>query len=344
VIGAALVVVIAAVLMAKLDTPSASAGENGALMRARHAGGAAAEKFRASPLPLPSGVAAPTPTPSASPSAPGTSPSGPVAPPADPNSPKPNAANTGPRYTTTRTLTASAAITELRLKKVLSRVKITGGLTLNGSDGKGWVISDSVIESRGSTYAVKAYVDTDFTGRTSERPVFQNVEVRGAAVTNSGETSSLFYGSDTIWRRSELYGGVDIFKVIDRVVIEDSYAYGLHHPSGAHADVIQIREGRDSVIQRNTFSAIVGYGTNPGQNANAVLQTGSMTGPLTNVLFANNWVNGGNYILNVGDPGLGYLFSGNKFGRSYRYIPVMGSTAGKSNGTNVWEDNGQKVF
>jgi len=339
VIGAALFVVIAAVLMAKLDPSSASQLDSNALLRAQQAGAGAA----CAPAPSASASASPGATASPQPSATGGT-AAPVIPPPDPNSPKPNAANTGPRYTTTRTLTASAALTELRAKKTLSRVKITGGLTLNGADGKGWVISDSIIESRGSTYAVKAYVDTAFSGRTSERPIFQNVEVRGAAVTGSGATSSLFYGSDTIWRRSELYGGVDIFKLIDRVVIEDSYAYGLHHPDGAHADIIQIREGRDSVIQRNTFSAIVGYGTNPGQNANAVLQTGSMTGPLTNVQFVNNWVNGGNYILNVGDPGLGYMFAGNKFGRSFRYMAVMGSTAGKSNGTNVWEDNGQKVF
>lgn len=339
---AAFVLVAGGVVMAKFSSPSFGQSGEAAINRAQQA---AMDISGCVPStgPTPTQSATPGPGPSTTPGSPTPSGSTTV-PPADPNSPKPNAANTGPRYSTTRTITAAAAMTELRATKKLSRVKITGGLTFNGSDGRGWVISDSVIESRGSTYAVKAYVDSGFTGTRAERPVLQNVEVRGAAVTGSGHASALFYGSDTIWRKSKLYGGVDIFKLVDRVVLEDSYAYGLDHPDGAHADVIQIRQGRDSVIQRNTFAAIVGYGTNVGQSGNAVLQTGSMTGPLTNVQFLNNWVNGGNYILNVGDPGLGYLFSGNKFGRTYRYIPVMGSTAGKTNGTNVWEDNGQKVF
>lgn len=259
--------------------------------------------------------------------------------------PKPDASNTGPRFTIERTLTSSEALAELRATGELSRVRITGTLTLDGADGVGWVISDSILEPRDSWYGVRAYTNEPFTGSPSERPRFEHVEVRGAGATGHSNSSASFYGNDTIWRWSELYGDVDLFKVRHRVLIENTYAHDTYYPEGAHSDVVQIRSGVGSRFRCNNFVATVGYGTNVGGNANAVLQTGSVIGSIESE-WHHNWVTGGHYTIRVGDcdSNVDYWFSGNRHGRVFTYGPVAGCSDGKTAGDNVWDDTGEILW
>lgn len=259
--------------------------------------------------------------------------------------PKPSSANTGPRFDIERTLTASEALAELRETGELSRVLITGTLTLDGADGVGWVISDSILEPRDSWYGVRAYTNEPFTGSPSERPRFEYVEVRGAGATGHSNSSASFYGNDTIWRWSELYGDVDLFKVRHRVLVESTYAHDTYHPEGAHSDVVQIRAGTGSRFRCNNFVATVGYGTNIGGNANAVLQTGSVIGPIESE-WHHNWVTGGHYTIRVSDcdSNVDYWFSGNRHGRVFTYGPVAGCSDGKTAGDNVWDDTGEVLW
>lgn len=258
---------------------------------------------------------------------------------------KPDVSNTGPRFAIERTLSSSEALAELRETGELSRVLITGTLALDGVDGVDWVISDSILEPRGAWYAVRAYTDEPFAGTPGQRPRFEYVEVRGSGATSDGGGSASFYGSDTIWRWSEVYGDIDLFKARNGVLVENSYAHDTYHPEGAHSDVVQIRSGVGSRFRCNNFEGIVGYGTNVGGNANAVLQTGSVIGPIESE-WRHNWVRGGHYTIRVGDcdSNVDYWFSGNRHGRVFTYGPVAGCSDGKTAGDNVWDDTGEILW
>lgn len=274
---------------------------------------------------------------------------------------KPDETNTGPRLAEADmpVITTAQAITILCRDKVLSGYKVTGMLKISNDScakekttgkaasgaGINWLIQDCIIEARDGTYGVQTYVSLKpFAGTLAERPVFDHVTVRGGAVTGNKSTSALFYGTDAIWRFSNLYGGIDNLKPLERVVVEDSYSHSLDRPVGAHSDVVQIRKGKDMLFERNNFVAIVAYGEGIGGNGNGVLQTGSMEGLLTNTVWRDNWFNGGGYTIRANEPNLGYTFEGNKFGRTFTYKPYLGSTSYLVGDTNVWEDTGTSIL
>ncbi len=263
----------------------------------------------------------------------------------------------GHRVPVRETITADEAKERLAEDPVLERVRVVGRLRLSGAEGRGWTIRDSVLEG-GRPYLVEAYTgDEPFEGTPDERPRLEHVTLVGAGVRDPDGpgTSACFYGSDTVLVAVHAYGCVDLLKPYDRVLVEGSWAHGLHKPDGAHADVVQLREGTGTVLRGNRFDAGVGYGPDTGSEGNAVLQTGSLTGPLRRVSFVDNVVDGGLWTLRVGDaaetgPGVDLLLRGNRHGTRFRYGPVTGATGAPASaggvrydGSNVWAASGRPV-
>lgn len=293
----------------------------------------------------------PVVTPPASPSPTPTPPRGLV---------KPNASNTGPRYSLTRTLTPDQALAELRNKGKLSRVKISGSLRLAGSDGRNWVIEDSVIVTT-RNYGIQAYNSIgSFTGSKAERPIFRYVEIIGRAAASGGRCSAVVYGSDIVLQHADLYGCDDGIKASHRVDVISSWLHDNDHPSGAHCDAIQIRSGTDILIRGSRLDAYVGYSSDgsqvpSGSTCSGGLQTGSVSGPIS-ARWENNWFAGGHYtIRGSSDARVNYVFRGNKWmshGTSValglsnlqpnRFGPITGGL-GDFDSSNVWEDTGQPV-
>ncbi len=267
----------------------------------------------------------------------------------------PTLATVGPRNAPNRTLTAAQALAELRSTNYLSRTIVTGTFGLDGSDGVNWVIEDCRFEG-GSTYGVRGYTGTAFTGTQAQRPVFRYCEILGRAAYGNGDsdTGACVYAADIIIEHSNIYGGVDGIKARHRLDMRHSWVHDLDHPAGAHCDAVQIVSGINSVFIGNRFDAYVGYSsdgslTPTGDTGNGVLQTGSVTGPIS-ALWEYNWFAGGHYTIRGAgsDPQVEYIFRNNRFLRFGTSVALglanlppsrYGSNYGGVTTNEVWENN-----
>ena len=264
----------------------------------------------------------------------------------------PTLANTGPRLSTTRTITASAALTELRTTGLLQRTIITGTFTLAGSDGVNWIIEDCEFQG-GSLYGIRSYTTGAFTGTQEQRPIVRYCNIIGAGAFSSSSSSACIYGDDIKLDHCNLWGGVDGVKARNRIELRSCWVHDLDHPSGAHSDAVQIVSGTEIVFIGNRFDAYVGYSsdgssTPTGETGSGMLQTGAVSGPIT-ALWEDNWFAGGHYtIRGDADVRVAYTFRRNRwrrFGESValgltnlppnRYGPTYGGVTTNS----VWEDN-----
>lgn len=273
----------------------------------------------------------------------------------------PTAATVGPRYASTRTITAAQALTELRSTGTLSRATVQGMFSLSGSDGVNWVIED--VRFEGSTYGIRGYAGGGaFTGTQAQRPVFRYVEVVGTAARGSGACSAVVYGYDMVFEHADIYGCNDGVKATSNLEMHHSWVHDLDHPDGGHCDAVQIVSGTNIVFTGNRFDAYIGYSsdgsqTPDGDTGNAVLQTGSVTGPIS-ATWEHNWFAGGHYTIR-GDPDsrVDYTFRNNRFLRNgtsialgltnlppNQYGPTYGGvTTNEVWENNVWDDTGQAV-
>lgn len=286
----------------------------------------------------------------------------------DPGEPQtyvmPTTNTTGPRVAPNRTLTAAQALAELRTTSYLSQVTVTGTFTLDGSDGLNWVIEDCRFEG-GSTYVVRGYTSSAFTGTQAQRPIFRYCELVGRAAQGSGnsDTGAAIYGDDLLIEYADIYGSVDGIKVRSRIEMRYSWVHDLDHPTGAHCDAVQIVSGTNSILIGNRFDAYVGYSSDGslvpvGDTGNGVLQTGSVTGNIS-ALWEHNWFAGGHYTIRGADDDsrVEYVFRDNRFLRygtsvalgltnlaPNRYGPVYGGVVTNEIWeNNVWDDTNELV-
>ena len=143
-------------------------------------------------------------------------------------------------------------------------------------------------------------------------------------------------------RRANIHSAEDGIRIQgDNVTIQSSYIHDLQRQDGGHHDSIQIRRGDDVTIQGNT---LLPYVSRPGDSMNAALQIGSLLGddPISDLRVIGNYMDGGNFTVNGGSRGEveSALFSGNRFGRDFRY--ALGGNLDNStwDATNVWDDTG----
>ena len=110
---------------------------------------------------------------------------------------------------------------------------------------------------------------------------------------------------------------------------------------GGHHDSIQVRSGDNITLQGNTLLPYVALTNDP---MNAALQIGSLIGSdqISNLRVIGNYMNGGNFTVNGGGRNEvdSALYSGNRFGRDFRY-GVQGNLDNSVwDATNVWNDTG----
>lgn len=271
----------------------------------------------------------------------------------------PTAATIGPRCAPTETITNSQALTRLRDTGTLSCVTVTGKLTLSGSDGVNWVIEDVLFINGGGTYGLQLYSgQTAFTGTKAQRPIFRYIEVRGNGSSSGSGCSAVIYGRNAIIENADLYGCTDGIKPSNDFTMRYSWVHDLDHPSGAHADAVQIVSGQGIEFYANRFDAYNGYSsdgsmTPDGSTGNGVLQTGSVTNNIQ-ATWTHNWFAGGHYTIrgSTGDGySVDYTFRNNRFLRfgtsvalgltnlvPNRYGPLYTMGSHDFDCSNVWDD------
>jgi hypothetical protein len=205
---------------------------------------------------------------------------------------------------------------------------IRGSVTVTADDV---VIRNSLIQTDTSLYALAVDGASDV--------VIEDVEVDNEGGTGIG---IFFSGASGVVRRADIHSAEDGIRIQgDDVTIEDSYVHDLQRQPGGHHDAIQIRYGDNITLQRNT---LLPYTTASDDPMNAAIQIGSLLGddPISDLRVIDNFMDGGNFTVNGGGRGEvdSAVYSGNRFGRNFRYA-VSGNLDNSTwDDTNVFDDTG----
>jgi hypothetical protein len=302
-------------------------------------GGVAAPGAPTSPAPT-----TPTPTPTATPTAKPT-PTATAKPPAKPTKPVdpppagggqgpgipssfPGPSNTGVPDGTA--LKSSGGLTLSKAGQVVSGLDIKGCVTVTA---KNVTIRNSKITC-GSNYSI----------RVSDANA--NLIVENVTIDGQGKNSATVCCGGYTLKKVEIFNTIDGPRLGDNSQIIDSWIHHLTRADGSHNDAMQTTAGSNIVVRHNTIEA---YNPNTKDPFNACLMIGSTTGPsVTNLLFEQNFCNGGNYSIGVREDlnGSGIVFRDNLFGRDFRYGVIARPTqSGLSwqNSTNLFADNRKPV-
>lgn len=167
--------------------------------------------------------------------------------------------------------------------------------------------------------------------------------------------SSVIYGRSWEAEWCDLTGAVDLVKAQGDVRLAHSYVHDPLHPDGAHADVVQIRQGFDILVEWCSLWGLcdVRSPSSAGQPSNGVTQFGSAIGDMDRVYIVDNWAEGGGYTFR--GPGSDWspyvmgsdiLLARNKLGPTYRSGPMFSWPAefypADGPDSNVWGFTGQK--
>lgn len=176
---------------------------------------------------------------------------------------------------------------------------------------------------------------------SAQNVLIENVEINSAEKPSIGIHFS--QGSSGTVRRANIWNGEDGIRVQgNNITIEDSYLHDLFRYPGGHHDTIQIRQGDNITIRRNTLMA---YKPSTDDPMNASIQIGSLvdtSNQIDNLRVLNNYMDGGSYTVNGGGRGevASAVYDGNRFGRHFRY-GVRGNMQNSTWTNNVYDDNGQ---
>ncbi|MDG4823066.1 hypothetical protein O7635_14520 [Asanoa sp. WMMD1127] len=301
-------------------------------------GGVTAPSAPTKPVPGTSPTPTAKPTPTATPSAtskPDPKPTKPVDPPPagggqGPGIPSsfPGPSNTGVPDGTA--LKASGGLTLSKAGQVVSGLDIKGCVTVNA---KNVVIRNSKI-SCGSNYSI----------RVSDASA--NLLVENVTIDGQGKNSATVCCGGYTLKKVEIFNTIDGPRLGNNSQVIDSWIHHLTRASGSHNDAMQTTAGSNIVVRHNTIEA---YNPDTKDPFNACLMIGSTTGPsVTNLLYEQNYCNGGNYSIGVREDlnGSGIVFRDNLFGRNFRYGVIARPTqSGLSwqNSTNLFADNRKPV-
>ncbi len=131
------------------------------------------------------------------------------------------------------------------------------------------------------------------------------------------------WGNYTL-RRVNVHNIVDGPRLGSGVTVEDSWIHDMVRNDDYHSDALQANGGSGIVVRHNT---LVPTDTSTGDVLNAAVQLGAEadSGELTDVTIEDNYLDGGNYTINVrDDDGISeVVLRNNRFGTSARYGPVI---------------------
>ncbi|WP_369140394.1 hypothetical protein [Modestobacter versicolor] len=130
--------------------------------------------------------------------------------------------------------------------------------------------------------------------------------------------------SDYTLRRVEIHRTNDGARLGDDVLIERSWIHDMTRQGELHPDCVQATQGVGITLRGNNLDVPA---RDIGDLNNAAIMLGSETGKrrLEQVLVEGNWLNGGNYTVNVRqDTDLDdVVFRGNVYGPDSRYGPAQ---------------------
>ena len=217
---------------------------------------------------------------------------------------------------------------------VVDGLDIDGTVTVAADDV---TIRRSLIRGEGR-YAIE--LESGYEGLLVEDVEIDGSDIESAAVCCSNYTL----------RRVDIHDVTEGPRAGSNVTIEDSYVHHMRRcrdrtfEEGCHIDAIQSTDGSNITIRGNNLQA---YNPETDLPMNAVFMFGEDLGDLSDVLFADNLVNGGNYAINGGGSGTTdaeVTITGNRFGRDARYAPAgnLGPNV-VFDETNVYDDTGLPV-
>lgn len=165
--------------------------------------------------------------------------------------------------------------------------------------------------------------------------LLEDVEIDGL-----GESSNGIGSDNVVVRRANIHSSVDGVRAGRNFVLEDSYIHHLARLPETHNDAVQTVTGANIIIRYNNLQA---YNPDTRDPLNAAYMFGPSVGPVSNIQFYGNLVNGGNYTINGGGDVTDVVFRDNQFQRDFRYGPVRVEGPVVFDDSNVWADNGEPV-
>ena len=138
----------------------------------------------------------------------------------------------------------------------------------------------------------------------------------------------------------------DGIKMSSNAELRDSWIHSPKPTSDAHWDGIQVQNG---VVNTRIIGNFIDAGDQKTVDTNSALFLVPDLGPGTDgpLTVQNNWLNGGNYTVYILDGRDGQTiknieFTGNRFGRSFKYGPTYVNVPVTWSG-NTWEDTGATI-
>jgi hypothetical protein len=202
------------------------------------------------------------------------------------------------------------------LKKSGAIVASTAGQVIEGLD-----IDGSITIQAPNVTIRNCRIRSDATYVIGPLGDFSSLVIEDTEIDGMGRARFLIVGGGFTFRRVNGHSAVSDMQINGSdVLIEDSFLHDLVRTPTSHNDVIQIRKGKNIVIRRNSLIALTGR-----DFMNAALQIGSLNGTeqITDLLFEENYCNGGNYTINGGGRGEiapgGATARNNRFGTDFRY-------------------------
>lgn len=255
---------------------------------------------------------------------------------------KPSALDTGPQMATTATMTGAQALSAVLAAtpdadgwRTLSRVLVTGGLTLNQVGHSKLRFDHCVFD--GGTYGINSFFNVG-----GVQPTTWN-EFRWCEIRQGG--SAGFVGGYARLLRCDLHRFGDTLKPFAGMEVWASWCHDLWQTAESHNDCIQIVSGAaNSLIHYNNLASFPAPDSPAPGTTSGVLQTGSVTADIGPVVFRGNWIDGAAYAIqpipSLGGYTVDYTFRDNRFGRNSLYGPHASLGQADFDSSNVWDDTG----
>jgi len=232
-----------------------------------------------------------------------------------------------------------------------STTGVPSGVTLRVLSGNQRIITDGAVLDG---VHIKGCVDVEADNVTIRNSLVECARPGGGTVKNHGSnlrivdssidgggTSGNCIGSSRYTLlRADLYNCTDGARANGDVVIQSSWIHHLSRIEGSHNDTIQTTRGSNIRILGNRLEP---YNSNTRDPMNAAYILAEDQGEVSDVVVSGNFMNGGNYTVMAGAGMGGVSFTGNSFGRNYRYGPVRAGSTSVTWSGNVWADTGSVV-
>lgn len=172
-------------------------------------------------------------------------------------------------------------------------------------------------------------------------PGHRNLLVQDTEIDGLGEATMGVGYSGYHLLRVDVHGVNDGARLASNTVVEASWIHDLVRKGELHPDALQSTSGVNVLVRGNTLDA-----ASDDDLGNAAIMLGTETGDqlLSNAVFEDNYLNGGNYTVNIrSDANLeGVVFRGNVYGPDHRYGPVRSPDTVRFD-SDTWDDSGEAV-